>query len=125
MAEDILFDPQLHQTLPFRRTPPREASGDGSEPLPIWLRLPKAGARCPITSLTRSALNELILGSNPPVESLVLRKKDARRGIRLIRLSSLLAHLDSEAKHQSQAHQCVCEGIEPRVVSGKQEEEAE
>jgi hypothetical protein len=98
---DILANPQLRQTSPSRPTPSKEYNE--SQLLPVWLRLPKPGERCPITSLTRSALNELILGPDPRVESVVLRKKGARRGIRLIRTVDLIAYLDTEAKRQSQA----------------------
>lgn len=60
---------------------------------PEFLRLPRAGTRCPLTGLSRSALNELILGSNPPVASVCLRKKGALRGCRLIVTESLLGYL--------------------------------
>jgi hypothetical protein len=65
---------------------------------PVWIRLPKPGERCAYTGLSRSALNELILPSrdvqNPRVASISLRKPHEVRGIRLIKLESLLAVLD-------------------------------
>lgn len=73
---------------------PIEQALDGAPP--SWrefLRLPKVGARCPVTGLSRATLNELILGTNPPVRSVVLRKRGTTRGIRLIDVQSLLAHL--------------------------------
>jgi hypothetical protein len=63
---------------------------------PEFLRLPTPGKRCPITGLSRSALNELILGPRPPVASVCLRKRGAMRGIRLIVTESLLAYLHSQ-----------------------------
>lgn len=60
---------------------------------PEFVRLPRAGTRCPYSNLSRAALNALILGANPPVKSFVLRKKWAVRGIRMIYLESLLEHL--------------------------------
>ena len=57
------------------------------------MRLPKTGQRCTITGLSRATLNELILGTQPPVKSVVLRKRGNTRGIRLIECQSLLAHL--------------------------------
>lgn len=65
---------------------------------PEYCRLPKSGTRCPITGLSRSALNELILpcsanGFKPPVRSVVLKKRHAVRGVRLIVVESLLDHL--------------------------------
>lgn len=66
---------------------------------PLYLRLPKAGRRCPYTGLSRSTINELILPTaennfKPPVRSLVLRKKGASRGCRLVSFESLTVFLD-------------------------------
>jgi len=63
--------------------------------LPEFTRLPASGERCPITGLSRSALNALILGPNPPVRSACLRRKGATRGIRLIVTSSLMEYIRS------------------------------
>ncbi|MBI5767886.1 MAG: hypothetical protein HZA93_08825 [Verrucomicrobia bacterium] len=73
----------------------RERAGE-----PVWLRLPKSGTRCPVTGLTRSTLNELVLASRqngyrPPVVSVVVKKRHAIRGIRLISRDSLIAYLAS------------------------------
>ncbi|PTY08009.1 hypothetical protein DB347_07015 [Opitutaceae bacterium EW11] len=67
-----------------------------------WLRLPAPGRRCPFTGLSRSTLNELTIpgpanNRKPPVKSVVLRKRGAQRGIRLISYDSLMAYLDSMA----------------------------
>jgi hypothetical protein len=69
---------------------------------PEWIRLPKSGERCPHTGLSRSSLNELILGKPPKVESVVLKNKGALRGIRLVRYRSLIAYLDRLASEQEQ-----------------------
>lgn len=61
--------------------------------LPEFVRLPASGKRCPISSLSRTALNGLILGPNPPVKSVSLRRKGALRGVRLIVVESLLDYL--------------------------------
>ena len=95
--------------------PPREnfIQPDGRE----FLRLPPVGQRCPITGMSRAALNALILptpanGNKPPVKSFCLRQPGARTGIRLISYPSLrewiLKHADatpaaapeSEAGHE-------------------------
>ncbi len=68
---------------------------DGDTRLPEFVRLPPSGKKCPVSSLSRGALNALILGPNPPVKSACLRRKGATRGIRLIVTSSLLSHLRS------------------------------
>jgi len=65
---------------------------------PEWIRLPAPGARCRFTGLSRSTLNELTIPGpandyHPPVKSVVLRKRGATRGIRLISYDSLMAHL--------------------------------
>jgi len=60
---------------------------------PEFLRLPAPGERCPVTGLSRGALNALILGTNPPVRSACLRRKGATRGIRLIEAASLLQYI--------------------------------
>ena len=71
---------------------------------PEFIRLPKPGSHCPWTGLSRSGLNEMILpctanGFKPPVRSVSLRKRGARRGVRLISYDSLLAYLhELEAK---------------------------
>ncbi|MEO7412397.1 MAG: hypothetical protein ABIZ81_03490 [Opitutaceae bacterium] len=67
---------------------------------PEWLRLPAPGKRCPHTGLSRSTLNELVVSGpfndyKPPVKSVVLRKRGALRGIRLINYDSLMDYLDS------------------------------
>lgn len=65
---------------------------------PEFLRLPKPGLLCPLTGLTRSAINELILptprnGHKPPVRSFCLRQRGARTGIRLVDFQSLRAFI--------------------------------
>ncbi len=83
--------------------PLHEAAAQASQPLPVrpeFVRLPKPGILCAWTGLSRSKLNELILpcagnSFRPPVSSKVLRKSGAVRGVRLIILESLLAHLRS------------------------------
>lgn len=65
---------------------------------PEWLRLPAPGARCGFTGLSRSTLNELVIPGPandgcPPVKSVVIRKRGALRGIRLINYDSLMGYL--------------------------------
>ena len=69
---------------------------------PEWIRLPQPGQRCRFTGLSRSTLNELCIdspvnGYKAPVKSIVLKKRGAMRGIRLISYDSLMAHLESLA----------------------------
>jgi hypothetical protein len=65
---------------------------------PEWLRLPKPYERCRFTQLSRPSLEELCIPSErndfrPPVRSLLLRKKGAQRGIRLVSYDSLISYL--------------------------------
>jgi hypothetical protein len=66
---------------------------------PEWIRLPAPGTKCRHSGLSRSTLNELVLPSDangfaPPVRSVVVRKRGAVRGIRLISFDSLMAYLN-------------------------------
>lgn len=61
---------------------------------PEWIRLPKPTHQCPHSGLSRSKLNELILGPNPPVRSVSLRKRGQLRGTRLISYDSLMDYLN-------------------------------
>lgn len=83
------------------QVPPRETNvnPNGRE----FLRLPPVGQRCPVTGLSRAALNAWILptdanGGKPPVKSFVIRQPGARTGIRLISYPHLrefiMAHPD-------------------------------
>lgn len=81
---------------------PHSAKGETSGTLagadeirPEFIRLPKVGTYCRYTGLSRSALNELILGDNPKVRSMVLRKNGSSRGTRHIVYRSLIDYLYS------------------------------
>ena len=82
-----------------RRTDDDEkASGAAKPNQPEYIRLPLPGDRCPRTNLSRGTLNELCIpgpanNHRPPVRSLVLKKRGATRGIRLINWASLCDHL--------------------------------
>ena len=83
-------------TLPRPSSPANPASG------PEWLRLPAPGKRRPHSGLSRSTLNELSIPGpanehRPPVKSVVLRKRGALRGIRLISYDSLMQYLASQS----------------------------
>jgi hypothetical protein len=77
-----------------------------SEPRGEWLRLPPPGERHPDYGLTRGTLNELILPREendykPPVHSIVIKRRGAVRGIRLIHRPSLDAYLARLAEEQA------------------------
>lgn len=65
-----------------------------------WLRLPRAGQRCPVSGLSRSGLVELVRPCErndyrPQVAARHLRRKGTQRGVVLIEVASLRAYLDS------------------------------
>ncbi len=85
----------MNTALPYSQSP----TATTTEAIrPEWLRLPAPGARCRFTGLSRSTLNELTIPGPtndglPPVKSVVLRKRGALRGIRLISYDSLMQYL--------------------------------
>lgn len=93
-------NPLQNQIEPVFTTAPIEAPQGSPATQPIWIRLPKSGQLCPYTGLSRSSLNNLILGSNPQVKSVSLKKRYAIRGTRMIHFQSLLDYIESVAASQ-------------------------
>ena len=56
-----------------------------------WLRLPSPRARCRLTGLSRTSLNELV--DRGVVRAVTVRQPGAQRGIKLLNRASLLAYL--------------------------------
>jgi hypothetical protein len=56
-----------------------------------WLRLPSPRARCRLTGLSRTGLNELI--EDKSIRAIKVRKPGAQRGVVLIHRASLLDYL--------------------------------
>jgi hypothetical protein len=70
---------------------------------PEFMRLPRASQRDPVFGLSRSFINELILpcpenDHRPPVRSVVLRRRGARTGVRLVDIDSLRAYLNKNVE---------------------------
>jgi len=66
-----------------------------------YVRLPPPGKLDPLCGLTRSYLNFLILplkenDFRPPVRSSVLRQPNAKTGVRLVNVASLLAYIKNQ-----------------------------
>jgi hypothetical protein len=97
-----LSKPEQKLTTAPLEIPPRSPS---INPQQIeFLRLPPVGQRCPVTGMSRAALNGLILPTDannhkPPVKSFCIRQRGARTGIRIISYKSLrnfiLAHAET------------------------------
>lgn len=56
-----------------------------------WMRLPSPRARCRLTGLSRTSLNELV--DRGVVRAVTVRQPGAQRGIKLLNRASLLAYL--------------------------------
>lgn len=100
---------------PILTTEPIEVPPVNQTATPIWIRLPKSGKSCPFTGLSRSTLNNLILGKNPQVKSVSLRQHHAIRGCRIILLQSLLEFIEGMAKAQSSTHSAAANAVVERV----------
>jgi hypothetical protein len=84
-------------------TVPQQTNDPTNEPVPApnepyYIRLPAPGKRCPLTGLSRSKLNELILPNErnnykPPVKSISPKLPGRSRGTRLIVWPSLKRYL--------------------------------
>jgi hypothetical protein len=74
-----------NKTKPTTGAEPKAAAHNSNSNLDDWGRLPKPGDR--IAGLTRSTINQLVLGENAPVASKLFRAAPAaKRGIRLVKL---------------------------------------
>jgi hypothetical protein len=74
---------------------------NAGEKLPVWIRLPRPGDRCPFTGLSRSFLAELVRpcernGYKPPVEAKKIDRNGSNRGVLLVNLKSLLDYINSQ-----------------------------
>lgn len=74
---------------------------------PEYTRLPRRGDHDSLFGLTRSYLNLLILpskenGFRPAVRSSVLRKGNAKTGVRLVNVASLRAYLKNQTKTEAE-----------------------
>lgn len=98
-------------TGPVFTTIPIEMPPVNSTAIPIWIRLPKVGKSCPYTGLSRSTLNNLILGKNPPVKSVSLRQHHAIRGCRIILLQSLLEFIEGMAVAQQSTNSAAATAV--------------
>lgn len=67
----------------------------------VWIRLPKPLNRCPLTSLSRTGLQELCERSGGAIRMVRIQRPGTARGIILIHRKSLLAYLDRMAKEQA------------------------
>ena len=70
---------------------------------PEWLRLPKPGHRCPVSGLCRSYLHTLVRDGK--VQTVSIRERGRKTGIRLIGYDSLMAFIAKQAEPAEQAKQ--------------------
>jgi hypothetical protein len=74
---------------------------NNGEKIPVWIRLPRPGDRCPFTGLSRSFLAELVRpcdrnNQKPPVAAKKIDRKGSNRGVILVNLKSLLDYINSQ-----------------------------
>lgn len=62
---------------------------------PEFIRLPKAGEKCPVTGLPRTTLIELLEDAGDNVKVCYLRKRGAATGIKLIPRQQLIDYIYS------------------------------
>lgn len=60
---------------------------------PEFIRLPKAGEKCPVTGLTRTTLVELLEAAGGAIKVRYLRKPGATTGIKLIPRQQLIDYI--------------------------------
>ena len=60
---------------------------------PEWVRIPKPRTTCPFSGLSRAHMHRLVQAGD--VESMSLRKRGAKFGIRLVSYDSLMAYIRS------------------------------
>ncbi len=101
--------PPAHSTAvrPTTADPVTVPPALGTQIKPEFLRLPPSGSPCPHSGLTRTKLNQLVLpndlnGHRPPVRSISLRPKGAKKGVRLISYDSLMSYLRDLMSNQEQ-----------------------
>ena len=60
---------------------------------PEWIRVPKSRTTCPHSGLSRAHIHRLI--KDGEIESMSLRKRGAKTGVRLVSYDSLMAYIRS------------------------------
>jgi hypothetical protein len=71
-----------------------------AKPVPLFIRIPSTGIRCPYSGLSQSSLDKLVRpqaanGFKPPVRSKLFRQSGTISKVRLIDYQSLLEYLNS------------------------------
>lgn len=94
LVRHAMRDREHYTTQPIEQA----AAEAGTSPHCEFLRLPPTGQKCPVTGLTRSFLNSLVLpteqnGFKPPVRSFTLRRKGCARGVRLVDRADLIRYI--------------------------------
>ena len=81
---------------------PIPSLAESESELPCVVRLPKSPKPFHWIARTGSAVNGRVLGPIPLVKSVVVARKGASRGIRLVHLGSLLEHLNGLMDQQEE-----------------------
>lgn len=88
-------------------------------PVPLFIRAPSSGSRCPYCGLSRSSLDLLTRpqpanGFKPPVKSRIFRQSGVVAKVRLIDYRSLRTYLNSLPDGQQSLNQKEKETVTPR-----------
>jgi len=94
LVRHAMHDREHYTTQPIEQA----AAEAGTSPQSEFLRLPPPGQKCPVTGLTRSFLNSLVLpceqnGFKPAVRSFTLRRQGCARGVRLVDRADLIRYI--------------------------------
>src|ERR1700737_2512049 len=71
-----------------------------ADKFPAFIRLPRSGSRCPVSNLSRTAMDQVVRPQlcnhfRPPVKRRVLKARNATRGVRLVEVKSLLDYINN------------------------------
>ena len=73
--------------------PAKSGANNREASRPEWVRIPKPRTTCPYSGLSRAHVHRLV--KEGEVESMSLRKRGARTGVRLVSYDSLMAYIRS------------------------------
>ena len=85
----ILMNPHDHTA----GVPANSDANNREASRPEWVRIPKPRTTCPHSGLSRAHIHRLVRDGE--VESMSLRKRGARTGVRLVSYDSLMAYIRS------------------------------
>ena len=84
----------MHNASSADGIPANNSDANNREPSrPEWVRIPKPRTTCPFSGLSRAHMHRLVQAGD--VESMSLRKRGSKFGVRLVSYDSLMAYIRS------------------------------